>query len=83
MKSIMTLCILFLINGFSTATYSQKVTPWAINDVPPNEINNRFLNDVISDLNRPALSIVGFDNGGDHSKGYGLKQILNQVYVSA
>jgi len=50
--------------------------------VPSNEVNDRFFNGVISGINRPALSIVGFDTGGDHSKGYGLKQILNQAYVS-
>jgi hypothetical protein len=82
MKTKAILFILVTLCTLSTVSYGQKATPWVINDVPPNEINNRFLNDVISGLNRPALSIVGFDNSNDHSKGYGLKQVLNHTYSS-
>jgi len=53
-----------------------------VTSVPPTTANNRYYNEVFSEIKRPGLSIIGFDNGGDHSKGYGLKQILNQVYVS-
>lgn len=49
-------------------------------NVPTNSPNTRFYSDVIN-MNRPALSISGFDNGGN--QGYGLKQILNQVYVAS
>jgi hypothetical protein len=48
-------------------------------NMPNNTKNTRFYTD-INNIVRPALSIVGFDNGGDNSKGYGLKQILNRLY---
>ena len=81
MKTTIVLISLIMGSFFATALYAQKVTPWVINDVPPNEVNNRFYNDIVS-VNRPALSIVGFDNSNDHANGFGLKQILNQAYVS-
>lgn len=63
-------------SGFQT-TFSQVIT-----SVPPTTGNNRYFDEVYSQIKRPALSVIGFDDGGDHSKGYGLKQILNQVYVT-
>jgi hypothetical protein len=48
-------------------------------NVPGNAKNTRFYSDM-NNIVRPALSIVGFDNGGDNSKGCGLKQILNRLY---
>ena len=72
--------IIFLI--IAPVAHAQIFAPkWVINDIPPNEANERFYNDITTQLNRPALSVVGFDNGDDHSKGYGLRQILNQAYV--
>ena len=80
MKTTIVLITLIMNSFFAATLYAQRTTPWVINDVPPNEVNNRFYNDIVS-VNRPALSIVGFDNSNDHSKGYGLKQILNQANV--
>lgn len=48
-------------------------------NVPNNTKNHRFYNDVFN-IQRPALSISGFNNAGDHSNGYGLKQILEKLY---
>ena len=81
-KVIISLLTVFICVFITATSNAQKVTPWVINDVPLNESNDRFYNDISSQINRPALSMVGFDNGGDHSKGYGLKQILNQAYVN-
>jgi hypothetical protein len=48
-------------------------------NVPNNAENTRFYNDVFN-INRLALSIVSFDNGGNDNKGYGLKQMLEMLY---
>lgn len=53
-----------------------------ITSIPPTTGNNRFFDEIHSNMKRPGLSVAGFDDGGNHSKGYGLKQILNQVYVT-
>ncbi|MEO1021763.1 MAG: hypothetical protein AAFW89_04415, partial [Bacteroidota bacterium] len=53
-----------------------------ITNVPPTTGNDRFLDEIYTSMKRPGLSVIGFDNAGNHSKGYGLKQILNQVYVT-
>jgi len=58
--------------------------PWTLPaqttlNVPNNVKNTRFYSDVFN-VKRPGLSINGFDDGGDHSKGYGLKQILEILY---
>lgn len=53
-----------------------------ITSVPPTVANDRYFDEIFSQMKRPGLSVIGFDNGGNHSKGYGLKQILNQVYVT-
>lgn len=60
---------------------AQKAPLWVINDVHSIEIINRFHNDVISGNDYTLVSIVEFEYDVDHSKGYGLKQILNQAYV--
>ena len=44
-------------------------------NLPPNARNNRFFEDTFAQ-SRPALTLCGFDNAGDHSYGYGLKQII-------
>jgi hypothetical protein len=48
-------------------------------NLPDNRKNTRFYNDIFT-IKRPGLSINGFDDGGNHSKGYGLKQILEMLY---
>src|SRR5690554_3449068 len=48
-------------------------------NVPANSLNTRFYSDVIN-TKRPALSVSGFNNGGHHNQGYGLKQILEMLY---
>lgn len=51
-----------------------------ITDVPPNEPNNRFLDDVSVISMRPGLSIAGFSN--EDGNGLGLQQILNSALES-
>lgn len=51
-----------------------------VNDIPPNEPNDRFLNDPSTISMRPGLSIAGFSNDGAH--GLGLQQILNKACES-
>lgn len=51
-----------------------------IRSVPPNDPNNRFMEEIFLGIERPGLSVIGFDNGGDNQYGYGLKQVLNQVW---
>ncbi len=46
-------------------------------DVPPNKPNTRFFEDAFA-RSRPALTLAGFDNGGDHQFGYGLKQVIER-----
>lgn len=50
-----------------------------LDSIPDNNQNTRFYNDVFN-IQRPGLSLNGFDDGGNHSKGYGLKQILEMLY---
>ena len=45
--------------------------------LPPNTPNTRFFEDTFAHF-RPALTFCGFDNGGDHQNGYGLKQVIEQ-----
>lgn len=51
-----------------------------ISDVPPNEPNNRFLDDASIISMRPGLSIAGFSN--EDGNGLGLQQILNNALES-
>ena len=44
-------------------------------NLPPNRRNNRFFEDTFAQF-RPALTFFGFDNAGDDSFGYGLKQVI-------
>lgn len=60
---------------YAIPTFGQVVT-----DVPPNEPNNRFLNDPSIVTMRPGLSAAGFSNEG--SGGLGLQQILNNAMES-
>ncbi len=55
---------------------------WAqtIDSIPNSVQNIRFYTDHFP-VKRPGLSINGFDNGGDDSHGYGLKQVLNLLYA--
>lgn len=52
-----------------------------LTNLPPNEMNHRFYRDVFH-MKRPGLSINGFDNGGNNSHGYGLKQIISNFLNS-
>jgi len=52
-------------------TFGQSVTT-----VPSDTGNDRFMTEFQSVI-RPGLSLNGFDNGGNDSKGLGLKQVLN------
>jgi len=70
------LCILYGLFGLSSA-FAQVITT-----VPSTKGNSRFFTETYSSVKRPGLSVVGFDNGGDNSKGLGLKQILNEVYTT-
>ena len=76
LKSRITLCCIISLLTFS------PVLGQVISSVPQTTGNDRYFDEVFTQIKRPGLSVVGFDNGGDHSKGYGLKQILNQVYIS-
>ncbi len=71
MKTIFRILTIFFT---TTITYGQTVTI-----TPPNEANNRFATEYFTSIIRPGLSLNGFDNGGDDSKGLGLKQILNEA----
>ena len=46
--------------------------------LPPNLPNTRFYKDLLA-IHRPALTFVGFDNGGDHRHGFGLKQVIERA----
>ena len=46
-------------------------------NLPPNERNTRFYKDILVKF-RPALTLAGFDNGGNNSSGLGLKQIIEK-----
>ncbi|HKI46472.1 MAG TPA: hypothetical protein VKA08_14180, partial [Balneolales bacterium] len=59
---------------FQSYTLGQTIT-----NVPHDTINTRFYTDHFL-VKRPGLSINGFDNGGNDSHGFGLKQILNILY---
>lgn len=50
-------------------------------NIPPNERNTRFYKDLFVKF-RPALTLAGFDNGGDDSSGYGLKQVIEKALDS-
>lgn len=51
-----------------------------ISDIPPNEPNTRFTDDLPLISMRPGLSIAGFSNEG--KSGLGLEQILNNAAAS-
>ncbi len=60
------------------------------NSMPHDTINTRFYKDVFRSggpyndgnytIKHPGLTLNGFDNGGNNSHGYGLKQILQILY---
>jgi len=60
------------------------------NSMPNNTINTRFYKDVFRaggpydygnyTIKHPGLTLNGFDNGGNNSHGYGLKQVLQILY---
>ncbi len=60
---------------------AMPVCAQVISNTPLTTGNSRFTVEVFSEIKRPALTLVGFDNQGNHSKGYGLKQVLNLAYV--
>lgn len=43
-------------------------------NIPNNTQNTRFFADILN-VKRPALSVDGFHNNGDHSHGYGLNSM--------
>ncbi len=47
-------------------------------NLPPDKKNDRFYTDLFA-KKRPALTFVGFDNGGNHVFGYGLKQVIERA----
>ena len=57
------------------------------NSMPATVNNYRFYNDIFSPVEagytvgHPGLTLNGFDNGGDNSHGYGLRQILQILYT--
>ncbi|HKJ31634.1 MAG TPA: hypothetical protein VKA34_07395, partial [Balneolales bacterium] len=81
MRGLRILCRYFLALGIliiSTVCAYSQVT---LDSLPPNGMNHRFYRDVFH-VKRPGLSINGFDNSGDDSHGYGLKQIIEKLYIS-
>lgn len=66
-KIILVLLSLIICLFFATICNAQRQPLLSVTDVPPNEANNRFYNDLTAQINRPALSVVGFDNGSDHA----------------
>lgn len=64
----------------------------SLDSIPNSTYNNRFHWDVfcysipnqgIEPIKHPGLTANGFDNGGDNSHGYGLKQILERTLMFA
>ena len=47
-----------------------------VSSIPADVSNDRFATEYFS-MQRPGLSVNGFDNSGDENKGLGLKQVLN------
>ena len=78
-KKIILFIYLFILYGLFglSSVFAQVITK-----VPPTRGNSRFFTETYSTVTRPSLSVVGFTNGGDNSKGLGLKQILNEVYTT-
>ena len=73
------LIVFFLLSIFPNFLKGQAV----VDILPPNNINDRFYSDIANfNIQRPGLSLNGFDNGEDNRYGYGLKQILNNLYSS-
>ncbi|MCG2588431.1 T9SS type A sorting domain-containing protein [Rhodohalobacter sulfatireducens] len=66
----------YLILFFFNTSLSAQV----INNIPPNEPNTRFTDDLPLISMRPGLSIAGFSNEG--KSGLGLAQILNNAAAS-
>jgi len=73
MKRISFFCLLGLL--LSAPVFGQ-----IISDIPPNEPNTRFTDDLPLISMRPGLSIAGFSNAG--KSGLGLAQILNKSAAS-
>lgn len=51
-----------------------------LTNLPSTTANTRFFEEIHSNMKRPGLSIIGFDNGGDNQYGYGLKQVIENIY---
>lgn len=64
---------------FITATSQAQI----VSTVPSNTPHNRFTEEILMGMERPGLSVIGFDNGGNNQYGYGLKQILNIAYSTS
>lgn len=57
--------------------YAQGIN---LTNMPIWEANDRFETPVLTGIKHPALSFNGFDNGGNHSKGYGFRQVVENYY---
>lgn len=65
-------CAIFLSGAFSAETQAQ-----AVNDVPPDKPNSRFMDDSVFHTMRPGLTFAGFS--GETRNALGLKEILNRA----
>jgi len=77
----------FLVNTIIFAALSLVIVPStsaqiSLSDLPAWEGNDRFYNDVISEVKHPSLTLNGFDSGAPGG-GFSLKQVLEEVYSSS
>ena len=72
-KLIGLLLLIFSIN----TTNPVEFAGYYVSTVPNDVANDRFATEYFTII-RPGLSLNGFDNGGNDSKGLGLKQVLNK-----
>ena len=79
MRGMRVLCQYFLAIGILIINVAYAYSQVTLDSLPPDRMNHRFYRDVFH-MKRPGLSINGFDNGGDNSHGYGLKQIIENLY---
>ncbi len=66
------LCLLFM-GGLAPSVVGQVIS---LPDLPPEVANNRFAGDLIFGIDRPSLTLNGFDCGASCGNGLGLRQIL-------
>ena len=51
-----------------------------LTNLPSTTGNTRFFSEIHSNIKRPGLSVIGFDNGGNDQFGYGLEQVIENIY---